>query len=335
MLPRNHHSLDGHPQESHAQSPQFEIWKYSLELMRTYNLHMSTDEMREIDQELAKTQAHISFFLNDAVPIHRLPPELLIKIFCYVPVPSISRDTVVWAPNVFKIQDVVALCSVCQHWRNIIFNADILWSSVNRLVGYDALSQLPPGGLLNIKLEPEAQDRQLLAFRNFLTSTIARTRELHIVNRSAAAVRFPLDQDLAEAPALEVLSIVGSSVAPQFFGTPVPQLRTLFLCRCAGLPTGPLPQLTQLALCSIDRIEISQVLNLLSAAPALRDLYLANCLKESSDEVVNIASAVPLKYLRRVFIEDNGPNSDPLHICQPAALVGFTIQVLAFSFADH
>ncbi|OCH86341.1 hypothetical protein OBBRIDRAFT_890574 [Obba rivulosa] len=296
------------PQESYAHSPQFKLWKNSLSLMRTYNLHMSADEMKEIDQELAKAQAHISFFLNDGAPIHRLPPELLIKIFYYVPASSIGRDTVVWAPNVFKIQDIVALCSVCQRWRKIIFNAYILWSSINRLVGYPS-SRLPPSVILNIKLEPEAQDRQLLAFRNFLTSTIARTRELHIVNRSAAGVRFPLDQGLAEAPALEVLSIVGSSVAPQFFETPIPQLRTLFLSRCVGLPTGPLPQLTQLALCSIGRVEISQVLSLLSAAPALQDLYLAKCLQQSNGDVVdNVASPVPLKHLRRVFIEEEEPH---------------------------
>ncbi|OCH86334.1 hypothetical protein OBBRIDRAFT_797304 [Obba rivulosa] len=318
MLPINYFSLDSDVEDPFAPSANFKLWKESLIQMRAYNVHMSFDELKEIERELAKSRSVILSALNAMAPLHQLPPELLTKIFFYVPAPSIGRDTVVWTPNIFRTEDIVKLSAICQHWRSIIFNAGMLWSSINHVATPPRVLQLARGVRLNCKLRFEPQDRDRMAFRRLLTSNIARIRELHVINPERLPVNFPLDSDLPAAPELEVLSIIGSSVAPQFFESPIPQLRTLFLCRSEGFPVGPLPQLTQLSLCSICKVEVSQVIDLLSSTPALQDLHISKSLKRSDDK--DTISLIPLQHLRRVFIEDAGP-----HLITPL-IVSITIQ---------
>ncbi|EMD35405.1 hypothetical protein CERSUDRAFT_85394 [Gelatoporia subvermispora B] len=140
------------------------------------------------------------------------------------------------------------LSEVCRLWKNILFNAGILWSSLNRVACPPRFLDLAQGASLRIQLQRRGLDPDLSPFRRILVSNITRVQELHIINRIPHRFKLYLDHELPYAPQLEVLSLMGSAESPEFFEFTIPELRTLFLCRCPGLPTHPLPQLTHLYL---------------------------------------------------------------------------------------
>ncbi|EMD35404.1 hypothetical protein CERSUDRAFT_124725 [Gelatoporia subvermispora B] len=312
MWPDDLYSAEDHVKWNTIPSGSFIVWKQALKEMRFQHMQMSFNEAcssfacpLEARKLNCASRSEILCTLNNLAPIHRLPTELLIKIFQYVPTRILFRDTVAWKSKILRQEDIVRLVLVCHRWKDVIYNAGTLWCTINNITYNPMRLELAQGTKLRCMWQTTPSNRNTSAFRRMLAENIERVQELHIIDTGCRRVSISINEKLSEAPRLEVLSVVGSINEPQFFESPLPRLRTLFLCRTPGIPIHPLPRLTQLSLCYVDRIDISDLLALLADTPALQDLHLISCMK-SSDKVVLHAS-IPLKRLLRVLIMDSRP----------------------------
>ncbi|OCH86331.1 hypothetical protein OBBRIDRAFT_806854 [Obba rivulosa] len=245
---------------------------------------------------------------NTMLPVHRLPPEILTRIFYYAPESSIPRDKVIWIPTIFRMKDVIVLAAVCRHWRDVVIGAAILWSSVNRPVASGGHMKRSSGVGLNCQLSKELGDNNMLRLTEFLTNNGRRIRELHVMGPDRSPpLSFPLHEAQFDAKKLEVVSLIGSSTTPGLFEAPVLNLHRLVISNSESkLPTGQLAQLTQLCLSKIETIHITEVLELLSRAPSLQDVHLVDSLRKDEEDGL-YRENIPLRNLRRLSIRENDP----------------------------
>ncbi|KAI0687488.1 hypothetical protein C8Q76DRAFT_862323 [Earliella scabrosa] len=70
---------------------------------------------------------------NAAVPINRLPPELLVRIFSLTPtvVPVRAQFPVIWPYHIYKLQDLKPLLLVCRRWRDVALANPGLWANLS------------------------------------------------------------------------------------------------------------------------------------------------------------------------------------------------------------
>lgn len=72
---------------------------------------------------------------NERLPIHRLPPEILARIFSDVRISVYSRSTLSlaqpqWTFPVYDDRELCSLLLVCRRWREVALNSPLLWSHV-------------------------------------------------------------------------------------------------------------------------------------------------------------------------------------------------------------
>ncbi|EMD35401.1 hypothetical protein CERSUDRAFT_116174 [Gelatoporia subvermispora B] len=284
-------------------------WKRYLETLQSHNMHMSFDDLRELDRELIKAQVLVRRVLNSKLPIHRLPTEVLTLIFYRVPESSISPKKVIWCPAIFRMKDVIALAAVCRQWRDVVYGAAILWSSVNRLGVVGGHLKRTCGARLNVQVR--RVDKNTKQLQSFFVNYGSRLRELHVLGpEDSLSVNFPpLQKAHFDATNMEVLSLIGLLNTPHVLKLPTLNLRRLVIINSTNLtlPTGQLERLTQLCLSKTNTISTIQVLNLFSRAPALQDAQLINTF-DDGNAVPFSSDNIFMKHLRRLSIKADDPD---------------------------
>ena len=84
----------------------------------------------ELEHSVGRALQRVRILRNDARPIGKLPPEILIPIFNLVATPSEEVDPT------SAFENLTSLIRVCRYWRAILFNHCGVWSNVH-LKGQD------------------------------------------------------------------------------------------------------------------------------------------------------------------------------------------------------
>ncbi|OCH86135.1 hypothetical protein OBBRIDRAFT_257913 [Obba rivulosa] len=280
-------------QAANSQCSNLEHWKSSLAMLTVHHVRMSLEETEELELALDTARATVRRERNSMLPVHRLPPELLTKIFYYAPEAAVSREEVVWNPTVFRLRDVAKLMAVCGRWREIVENTAILWSSVSDW-DVETFSQRAQHVRLACHFRQVSSED---AIQQFLRTNGLRIREFHILESDIYSL------DLSLLHELEAFSLAGFSWSWSNIDSNLPRLRSLALRNCIGFPRGPLPSLTQVSLRNCDIHDISSLLRFLSQVPNLRDLHLKDCLPRHVPQDIGIATFA-FKHLRRLVVDD-------------------------------
>lgn len=315
---------------SHTMS---DFWDDVIAFDRTAAL----DETRSaIDEELASLAATTLRLLsrrNELAIVHRLPPELLARIFMYLIQPPRH------VPRSKKIYPTVKPCwtavtHVSRSWREIAVGHGPLWCSIDRSYGMKWIGEMAlraKGGMLSISTHglssSPAIDRK---FHEFVDEHITLAKELMLDFR-----RIPAPNDRvtaswlelsARAPALEALRIqwhYSRQMLPVFgngYALPFVSLSTgsgsftglrhlaLHSCRLIDpYPSDLLGHIVTLVVHSqnvseIGRLAALQLLNILKQTKVLENLHLQNAFAPAMPG--DVLPTVELTTLHSIHLQD-------------------------------
>jgi hypothetical protein len=247
-----------------------------------------------IELDLSEVLQAIRVIRNTPVPVNRLPPEILSKVFEY-------RTSE---------QDLVAATHVCRHWRFILISNPSLWSCFRLESSHDLgrtptclerSKSVPIDVNVNIDI---LRDPEVLAH---FAPHIARTRSL-IIHGShgvhAASLHF-----CNPAPSLQHLEISSqkgiSHLPGNFLGHQTPSLRSVtFRGVFPAFETfSPLPCLTEFYLYlsgGTDPLPMSALFRFLSDSPLLQKICITTPRRTtqdiSLDQIISLDSLVALDY---------------------------------------
>ncbi|TBU25509.1 hypothetical protein BD311DRAFT_496619 [Dichomitus squalens] len=298
---------------------------------------LSLQELLELLNLLTDTTYRVRQAFNARTPIHKLPPELLVRIFSLVQHTPLFIDHVVeqvCGPHHFRIASVLLPISlVCHHWRDVVLNAPLLWSTIScahpRWGPFPSptpmkhFSRLPCAHSDSpLSVYGEAPGRDDYKADVFLRAHAHRVRELFV---SVHNLHLPHGDERIIPPLLSfpakklerlIMKGVGSRL-PAFrwqdrslFGGRNLHLHSLFLTDVQFLPTNIISTtLTRLVLIythTQDRdawgLPAPNLLRFLKGTPALQEAYLEGLVKRSHDGTTLPSAPVPLKRMRKLLV---------------------------------
>ncbi|KAH8078075.1 hypothetical protein BXZ70DRAFT_690340 [Cristinia sonorae] len=264
--------------------------------------------------------------LNAALPISRLPPEILVEIFIH------CQDDRVCRSGSFRAS-WLSVTWVCHHWRKLALGTPLLWSKVyisrshkfrdpEAFPTYLARSKQVP---LEIDINLDKQDTLFSDLENFCFPKLCRARSLslslpydmhqgffsHIP--PSAPLLTSLSLSVQEDPSIRYGRIaptpleyrwVTPSLKKLLIGQyPINWTRTTlpntltFLCVCSDRPA------------SVDSCSVADMVRIVGAMPCLEYLKLEEILAPIHDGIHEASTSVALPHLQYAYI------SSHIHSC--------------------
>ncbi|KAI9065061.1 hypothetical protein FKP32DRAFT_531564 [Trametes sanguinea] len=273
---------------------------------------LSSETLREVERSLAVTRSHLRETLNNRLPVHQLPAEVMGMIFASaLPCHEDSfRYSGFEEPDVVGVRRArLAISAVCRRWRSIACQMASLWGvvEVSSSAPWAAECFCRSG---NMPLHVLAR----YPFANTSESTLItqgnRIRDLflELLKQDSARVPVELPNDLPPVPNLECL-VIATRCRPFEDGRPmvdlahrVPlfphpplRLRMLILKNQCWFPAIPYDRLTHLYISQGTPIDFRSLLTLLGHCTALEklimvDVYLAAANQVPADYTVSLPS---------------------------------------------
>jgi len=247
--------------------------------------------------------------INVSRSINRLPPEILVHIFNFVPSSPRSRDesasSLIW-PSLFDFKDVNSLLGVthvCRRWRDIALGSSTLWTTIDEHSHHAAASAyVERSRETSLKILVNSYTHPFI--KGIYQSASARISTLYHRSHYGAVVNsLNFAAERLEAFGLEILAGVGSlssySAAPLLFDGKAPRLKVLVLSRVPWLPANRFSTLTHLSISENFVMTLSGLLDFLSGTPYLLDLIIMSS-RVIETEVTQKGPTVNLNCLRRL-----------------------------------
>ena len=252
-------------------------------------------------------------YRNTLVPISRLPPEILARVFRLLVLeePSFSgRQNLGW----------IKVTHVCQHWRQVSLNNSVLWATIP---GIPKSTEWISEMLVRAKNAPldiefHAGARSSPEALLMIPPHLSHTRQLHFYNLSTLHSDSIREIFSWEAPALEHFELTVAAYPPVVITFPdlggnmlfeghAPRLRELSLSRVV-IPWSLVPrgQLTWLQVsCANEDVhspgDLNQLVDLLVNCPSLENLVLHSCLPSQLTEFRH-GRTIHLPHLSRLYL---------------------------------
>ena len=261
-----------------------------------------------VDKEVGAAMRILHSLRNALAPISLLPPEVLSRVFHFIPPPELLPFGLVE-----QRLDRIRVTRVCRLWRQVALGDSSLWARISGVpTGSEWISEMLVRALnapLDINLHVGRSNPDVLLM---LSSHLSHTRELRLIGLSESHFESFRGIFSQEAPTLELFKLRASSTFPITFrelgGTTLfkgraPRLRTLSLFRVV-IPWSLIPrgQLTKLEISLYDETSISNV-------PLLGDLnQLADFLVDCPElEVLDLRGCLPSQ-------PTQFPHGQPIHL---------------------
>ena len=222
-------------------------------------------------------------YRNTSRPINRLPPELLCRAFSYLRPPPSSF----WSVRLVDhyrydpYRPLTTTLLVCHKWHTIGSQAAPLWTDID-FVRQGAFASVLLTRSLHAKIRLCGHLHKDRTFETTIIDHGARIRELDVTTGAELSDPLPALRSVlaVNMPQLRLLSIFGRRWDSYGQASPfldhatvsLPGLQAMLLQGFLFVPSRPLPRLTRLFLAWVERINVSNILNLLRATPALEVL---------------------------------------------------------------
>ncbi|TFK60891.1 hypothetical protein BDN72DRAFT_850182 [Pluteus cervinus] len=275
----------------------------------TQHFDISEVAFAKIDKELAALRESIRAlhaFRNTFTPIHRLPPEVLTRVFFFVQ----SAQTIVpYYGNRAAISlSWVAVTRVSRHWREVAIRSPSLWSHISsnypKCVVQEWLQRSKAAPLSVDLRHSSPEEAQLVA------ASLSRIRELKLELNFSCWNR--LSPNLSSpAPFLESLTIIipdnlqpTSTISESTFAGVTPRLRNLELTGCSvDINSSLFADLTALKLRNPpQKFSATDLLTVLRKLPRLTSLVLCDVLHIGAGPVSSNVESFALSSLESVSI---------------------------------
>ncbi|KAI0671118.1 hypothetical protein C8Q78DRAFT_838950 [Trametes maxima] len=273
--------------------------------------HTTVEILKGTLEEVRRASLLLCRKINDRAPIHRIPPEILAKIFAAARqvIPELStrergkNNAIERACGPYTIRNTWDLCpiaEVCAKWRTVAIGTPSLWSSVFLGTTGTSSPYIPDSTFFLTRCESGPVD--VYATENLgrsypldpiLEQYGDRIRELHIRLKNPTSGR-RISEVLLSPRVSPRRLVVGFYSRPvqcwigfqSIFGGQSLRLESLVLSRCSFLPSNPLPVLTRFLLNCIGVLDeggvfsprVNELLQFLSNTPALQELYIRDAL---------------------------------------------------------
>ncbi|KAI9056900.1 hypothetical protein FKP32DRAFT_1598784 [Trametes sanguinea] len=256
----------------------------SADDVRRYVAIETQSRLKALD-ELTNELVSLRRLHNSVAPIHRLPPEVFCAVFEHL------RD------EKGDVSEILNITHICQHWREVAFNAAKLWSvfyinKVEMTKAFLERSRLHPLTLyLSEPRDPVGRIAKLVA------PHVERLRVLRVCSSEDRTIVRLLDRFISEAPQLEELAIEKDfrhrvitihrlpifTSLPRLFGGSLPcnSLRTLKLRNVSLLTSFSAPSVLvnfEMHQCSMPdgRFSVRTLLEFLQNCPLLERVCIAS-----------------------------------------------------------
>lgn len=269
-----------------------------------------------MEKRLQIAVARLRGMRNSLQPIHRLPPELLSRIFgetqvrlsSFIPHPTTDEaSTLDWRDWLYSLQ-------VCRHWRGVMASSPALWSTIcSSTIPLEFLRR-SRGADLTVYLGVRCRE-----FPPSLMAALAphawRFKEFHLVAEGEEDI-LKLQLFSSPAPRLTSLMIdvaregrkVITSTLPPIFAGCMPKLRELALGYFTAWPKGYFHNLTHLLLHNQKEDSwpsSSEFMDFLEFSPRLEELALIRggpMRPPGTDIAQSLSRCIRLKHLRQISI---------------------------------
>ncbi|KAA1474485.1 hypothetical protein DENSPDRAFT_332310 [Dentipellis sp. KUC8613] len=199
--------------------PSSEAWSF---LTRSKLVSISKVSSRSDPQSISKAQNVLNCEINDALkairsvktlrnsllPIHRLPPDILFKIFYIIATQKyahihITAESGKTSPRYCKPMDIYKLTHVCRHWRDLALQFPLLWTDIPLQEAKWAHEFLLRSQSAPLSLLVEFSSKELSPAINSALSNSDRIQRLTLRGPIVSS----LTSHIAPAPALESLTV--------------------------------------------------------------------------------------------------------------------------------
>lgn len=296
----------------------------------------TSQQLEDIDHALSIARSRLREIRNSALPVNKLPPEVLTTIFKYScpareppPIPASMIPPPFYDAAQVKPW-IRQMTHVCRYWRDAAFGTSSLWNSIifkpndllhDNSIPYTCLRRALSGPL-DVTIHPGAASEIENTWAH-LIPVAKRLRQLHIRNIPSTALRTwasPL-QHIA-LPALEILRVRALSPLalrarsyfpqlPQIFNGSIPMLKHLDISGFTNFSVNRFANLTSLRLSyqTYTLEGLPGLFGLIEASPSLQRLMFSYC-ELGPDPVVPPSTTsleerlIPLHSLRHLTLLD-------------------------------
>ncbi|RPD67382.1 hypothetical protein L226DRAFT_135182 [Lentinus tigrinus ALCF2SS1-7] len=116
-----------------------ELWLEAEQLLEDSDVCRRLTALTSLETALQKAVGLIHMLRNEQAPIHRLPPEIMTRIFSLVrrscDDPALTHQE--WSFPIYDDRKLHPLLLVCRRWRELTLNTPLLWSHVMSQPGID------------------------------------------------------------------------------------------------------------------------------------------------------------------------------------------------------
>ena len=241
---------------------------------------------------------------NTAVPINRIPPEILAHIPDFWD--TDDRD-----------QDAIVLTHVCRTWRGVFISQSSLWTdldctNLNKTRTYLERSKSSP---INLSLY-RGEDLSLCdPFIQIIPHAIGRLESLSVTGTRGnlqditahLSQPAPLLRDLSICGSCEYQQVHNPGLTPALFNGDLSSLRKLRLDYiCTDLPWRNMVNLTSFILANASPMSVGQLLDFFEGAHCLREVELHSATPTSGAQHGRLVS---LACLKRMYTTGGGPSA--------------------------
>ncbi|KAM5543650.1 hypothetical protein V8D89_002901 [Ganoderma adspersum] len=260
------------------------------------------DLLHSLFAAFGQGRAIIGGLMNAAAPIHRMPPELLAKIFILSPraITHASKEHKLahWPfRDEADMADLHKLTKVCRYWRELAIATPMLWTTVGTVstrddhrnsVLFHCSKYLPDSPSLGLTVHLDLQQSSTAKMVEFMLTHAPNVRELHVWD-IASIPDVPSFWRSFDASNLEHCTFWSDDTLQ--FRNPQPQtnpelpffnggasLRSLCLADFSfhGFPPNAFPALTLLLVSASaeSRVTMADLFKFLVGCPRLEELYI-------------------------------------------------------------
>ncbi|KAI0040780.1 hypothetical protein FA95DRAFT_1549468 [Auriscalpium vulgare] len=289
------------------------LWDDVVRARLTRNEQWWISEAMDAEDLAMQRYLHVLSRSNKYSPIHRLPPEIIARIFAIC-----AKEThAVWRWQDWSDIGWIATTHVCQRWRQIALSITGLWTTVTFKLGdrwAEEMYTRSRAASVNVLLH----SRIPLEKYELVAKHISRTRELTLGPLQFYPSFFLLSEDYP-APLLETLYIDDPNICNEdsdatplnYLGTCAPALRTLKIrTSCPDIPWNAslLAQLVSLEMaCHPPDCSINDVLTTLQRMGQLESLHLTHTLPDFTPSDITVHRPVFMPCLKYLEVEDAMP----------------------------